>query len=126
MGCDIHPVVQWLDFQGLGYENWVSMGEMDWSRSYGLFDRLAGVRCRHGGDTCPELKILPRGLPAFPPSCLVGNDDLHSHAWLTLSEFKDLAGSYCESWPEIAGAVAMMEKIESTGHRTRLVFAFDN
>ncbi len=138
MGCDIHPVIQWLEYPaGTGSiteDHWSDLtGEWNWGRSYDLFAKMAGVRCHkdgpeHEGIPCRACPVVqPRGWPAPRPYDFRLDDaDLHTPSWLTLDEFKRAAGGYADSWPEVKATIAAMEAIESTGHKTRLVFAFDN
>jgi len=134
MGCDIHPVIQWLEYPAKDNrrDHWSDLsGEWHWGRSYDLFAKMAGVRCCQDGPghgypctACPV--VPPRGWPEQGPrSYNLDRSELHTPSWLTLEEFKRAARDYPD-WPEIKATIAAMEAIESTGHKTRLVFAFDN
>lgn len=62
----------------------------------------------------------------------VMHPDLHSHSWLTYEEFAQVIGAYIVRPQDYCygvewdAALACMRALHERGHKTRLVFAFDN
>ena len=86
MGCDVHPIIQYKEFEAPEY--WKTAGVPDDNRNYALFGALAGVR---NHDVTPLCQ--PRGLPPD-----LSEDDIkklydgyllsggHTPTWFTLAE----------------------------------------
>lgn len=157
MGCDIHMMIEYanVDTQD-GQPYWSSMGgQYNPGRDYSMFELLAGVR----GDEDKAI-VQPRGLPEHKSwqanDYYDGSDDLHSHTWLTLEEYRHVLNRYvlgdkadqivaegadrpaaiaaatALAWtgdryaPGYDAVLAAMEVFAAAGCKTRLLIAFDN
>ena len=119
MGCDIHAWVQRRRHDGTYWFDW--SGDMSWGRNYALFARMAGVR---NCDNSPPPIAKPRGWPPEGSPYDVTDDGLHTPSWLTLEEFRTVAGEFADV--DVRATLAAMEWFASEGYGVRIVFAFDN
>lgn len=80
MGCDVHPLIEYRDF-----DNWWSPAAIpNRERNYEFFSLLAGVRGEY------EPWVEPRGFPENSYSYNYGKDGIvngdHTPSWFTLEE----------------------------------------
>ena len=126
MGCDIHSVIEFRE-----QDWWTGLGELEIGRWYSFFSNLAGERNYDGVEPVAQ----DRGFPS--DASFVSKDvysdwgpDAHNPSFASLEEFKKAYkmagedGRYTQ--PEIEAGISAMEKLEQLGHKTRLVFFFDN
>lgn len=125
MGCDIHAFVEYRtrtpSADRLG--GWHGFGEQLWlGRHYGIFCRLAGVRCRE------ESTVEQRGVPEDADDLVrwgQEKDPGHSASWVTADEWE----AAIHGWEEIAdyrAVLAALRAFEQEGYETRVVFWFDS
>lgn len=144
MGCDVHPVIQFLDEDWEDEPqktlSWQNAAIPDRSRCYSLFYALAGVRSsRRGGVPLSEPRGLPPGQDMHWLSEVKGFlSGEHSATWFTLKEAKEydaewLKVDYPESdWPYrqwmmwIDLAEAVRKIWNRTDEQVRFVMDFDS
>ena len=93
MGCDIHAHIE-VKIKG----DWYYYDELDISRNYDLFSKMANVRNREEQPITPisELKGLPNDLTFMTKfKSDIWDMDGHSHSWLSSREVFEL-----EEWIE--------------------------
>ena len=99
MGCDIHALIEvrkpwWepTDKSPDPGESWVCAGDPEIGRDYEMFSVLAGVRNYLGIRPIQYGRGLPKGWPGLSEAASAlldgGDDDLHSHGYVTLAEMK--------------------------------------
>ena len=131
MGCDIHAYLEVKK-----EDKWVYINDIDISRNYDLFARLANVRNYRGIEPISE----PRGMPKHMSKDIFDHYeeykmDYHSFSYLYLEEMIDCLsrvfnGGYSNKKYIIPKEGKIIKKINGTWviqkEKARLVFFFDN
>jgi hypothetical protein len=117
MGCDIHAVIEYADFDMQLFAIVPLL-----PRNYAVFSAMADVRT--SGDVTPV--ATPRGLPAdaaWNTKKRIDDGENHSLSWLTADEFAEALRRADAEHPEY---LAVLAALRALGPTARLVFGFDN
>lgn len=143
MGCDIHLVIEYVDFKHQdGTPYWSSFGgEMNPGRDYHMFGIMAGVRTE--SDQMFEPRGMPEGRISYGAENMLGSwddevgeriedADLHSRSWLTGDEFAQCYAvrMLTNEWgpPGVPWEMVLvtLQGFKERGLQCRVIFAFDN
>lgn len=122
MGADMRAVIECeIDKDEL----WHCIALLNVDRNYHLFGLINGVRSNDNPI------IEPRGWPDFmsQESNMWMLDELHEPTWLTFDELTKVLNRYKEIVPErcfqLEAWLTLMNHYESSGDKTRIIFACD-
>lgn len=134
MGCDIHVMIEYAGYvKQCGTTVWRGFGSGHFNpgRDYTMFGVLAGVR-----DDSVEQIVSLRGLPEDKgyAACEAydGDEDLHSHTWLSVDEYAQAYATRmmaCGYGPPDTAYEIIMVTLMAFKERdveARLLIAFDN
>lgn len=144
MGCDIHLVIEYSEFEKSDGTPWWSGfgGEFNPGRDYHMFSIMAGVRAEGGDEQLFQPRHLPEGDHSWQTRQMLGHEDdegnwvedsdLHSLSWLTGDEYAQcyanrmLNNEYGPPALSYEIILIVLNEFKEHGQSARVIFAFDN
>lgn len=117
MGTDIHLMVE-VQYNGKWFPEFKE--KLSVGRNYDLFDRLAGVRCRHEVECAVEYKGWPEGVNPVTREEL---EDYYGISWISIEDALEVPKELAGDWYHL---MRYLRRLSWTIDGIRIVFGFDS